>query len=47
MNHDVLMMQKAIDGMNKGEDIRLHFTYLDDDKTHPGLYGVKVSKDLA
>jgi hypothetical protein len=27
-----------------GGDIRLNFTYLEDDKEHPGLFGVKVTE---
>lgn len=45
MNHSVLMMQKAMNDAKKGGDIRLNFTYLEDNKEHPGLFGVKVTED--
>lgn len=46
MNHDVLMMQDAINKRKDSNKSALYFTYLENDKEHQGLYGVKAVSSL-
>jgi hypothetical protein len=46
MNHDVLMMQDAINKRKDSNKSALYFTYLENDKEHQGLYGVKTVSSL-
>lgn len=46
MDHDILMMQSALSELKEGKPVKFNFVYLDDDKQHKGLYGVKVVRTL-
>lgn len=46
MDHDILMMQSALSELKEGKPVKFNFVYLDDDKQHKGLYGVKTVREL-